>query len=80
MAWRSSAIAARPPASTASSASLAISGAWSITLRAAPAWITITATLWVTTSCNSAAIRERSSSTALRIASCWACSSSAIRC
>ena len=72
-------MAARPPASTASSASFDRSGAASITLRAAPAWITITLTLWVTTSCNSAAIRARSSSTALRMASSWACCSWANR-
>ncbi len=61
-------MAARPPASTASSASLDRSGAASITLRAAPACMTITLTLWVTTSWSSAAIRARSSSTARRMA------------
>jgi hypothetical protein len=66
---RSSVIAARPLASTASSAARASSGVASMTFRAAPAWITITLTLWVTTSCSSRAIRARSSSVAWRSAS-----------
>jgi hypothetical protein len=76
---RSSAIAARPPASTASSASRAWSVSVARTLRAAPAWITITLTLWVTTSCSSRAIRARSCSAARRTARARSSSSTAIR-
>ena len=47
-----------------------------MTLRAAPAWMTITLTLWVTTSCSSRAIRARSCSAARRSAS--ACSRSSV--
>ena len=68
MTWRSSVIAARPPASTASSASRAWSGSRSSTLRAAPAWMTITLTLWPTTSCSSRARRARSCSSASAVA------------
>ncbi len=74
MTWRSSVMAARPPASTASSASPACSGEVFMILRAAPAWMIITLTLCVTTSCSSRAILARSCSTARRSAS--ACSRS----
>ncbi len=74
MTCRSSERAARPLSSTASMASLDSSGSASMTLRAAPVWITITLTLCVTTSCSSAAMRARSSSTARRVAaSCASC-------
>src|SRR5581483_2248369 len=75
---RSSPIAVRPLASTASSASSArpVASARGLpsTLRAAPACTIITLTLCVTTSCSSLAIRARSSSMArLVAASCSAC-------
>ncbi len=73
MTCRSSVIAARPAASTASIASRASSGDRSSTVRAAPACAVITLTLCVTTSCSSCAIRARSRSTAKRVAfACWA--------
>jgi hypothetical protein len=50
-----------------------------MTLRAAPAWMTITLTLWVTTSCSSRAIRARSTSVARRSASICSCSMADIR-
>lgn len=60
MACRSSVMAARPPASMASSASRVWSGAASRTVRAAPAWMIMTLTWWVTTSWSSRAMGARS--------------------
>ena len=65
---RSSAIAVRPLASMASSASSASPGELATTLRAAPACTTITLTLCVTTSCSSLAMRARSTSMARWVA------------
>jgi hypothetical protein len=80
MTCRSSLIAARPPDSIASSAWWAISGAVVSTVRAAPACTTITLTLWVTTSCNSWAIRARSRCTASRVSVSRCASTARTRC
>ena len=61
---RMSVSARRPVVAMASSAARASSGRLSMTRSAPPAWITITLTWCVTTSCSSRAIRSRSSRTA----------------
>ena len=61
--------ARRPVVAMASSAVRASSGRLSMTRSAPPAWMTITLTWWVTTSCSSRAIRSRSSRMAFSVRS-----------
>jgi hypothetical protein len=69
----------RPLASMADSAPRACSGSASRTLPAAPAWMVITLTWWLTTSCNSPAMRARSCATASRVAASCSRSSASAR-
>ena len=82
---RMSVSAWRPASRSQSSAARASSGRRSKARKAPPAWMTITLTWWVTTSCSSRAIRSRSSDGRPRVRSSrsrssgWARSSSVPR-